>query len=393
MSDEIKYTEVTICLPEFFEDGFPFREDEGSMGAPNQTFAEIRGSDARKHVDIVNFTKGQFAYEAKINQPDAYRAIVDATAFMCGSTRRPHSDSVKLDKLASTLRTYVVNPVREQVEADMQGVEGLLEELREICKETGLQTNLFYRKTEEGFRVYSGGDREGIVFDRVLKKRDKGELECDVGEAAQYLEQEDGHTPFVSGETLQEALYRAVVLYREGKELEMKYLLQKDGVDHATDALDELYDSMDDLVDDVRSNGKHIRQGYFPIIATGVELVQRWSDETVDFIPKEARLRDKGGNYFLTLKGNGGVARNELEIGISQEQFDQFWDLTEGQRVDKTRLSVPYCDRELEIDVYNDRDLVVAEVEAPTLYDLSKVTAIGKDVTEDRAYKNRNLAK
>ena len=47
----------------------------------------------------------------------------------------------------------------------------------------------------------------------------------------------------------------------------------------------------------------------------------------------------------------------------------------------------------IEIDVYTDRDLIVAEVEVGKVEELKEILAIGRDISDDPGYKNRNLAK
>ena len=55
----------------------------------------------------------------------------------------------------------------------------------------------------------------------------------------------------------------------------------------------------------------------------------------VDFNPSEARLRNKSGKLYFTLKGSGGLSRKELEIEINQSIFDKYWLKTKGKRVKK----------------------------------------------------------
>ncbi len=176
-----------------------------------------------------------------------------------------------------------------------------------------------------------------------------------------------------------------------GTEIERKYLIREGSVNYATDALLQIYHSIEAVMSDVLVNGKQIQQGYLSL-DSGSELSDKL-DMNVDFDPTEARIRDKGGKMFFTLKGKGGLSRNELEVEIDRTVFDEYWSKTEGKRVQKYRLAVPFEDHTLEIDVYTDRLLVVAEIEVPTLEEAQRLSAIGKDVTEDKAYKNRNLAK
>jgi CYTH domain-containing protein len=193
-----------------------------------------------------------------------------------------------------------------------------------------------------------------------------------------------------------------------GKEVEVKYLIMEGGKEHIekgffilyppTDATrEEVYRNDSDMIltkallADVFANGKKIKQGYMPV-ENGMEIAAL-IDLEVDFKPSEARLRDKGGKTFLTLKGEGGLTRNEVETEIHKDLFADLWHLTEGRRVEKVRLEKPYGAYKAEIDVYTDRDLIVAEIEVPSEEEAGKLTPIGLDVTEDKRFKNKNLAK
>jgi CYTH domain-containing protein len=175
------------------------------------------------------------------------------------------------------------------------------------------------------------------------------------------------------------------------KEIEKKYLIREDGTDHTTGALLSMYASVDELKHSVMTEGKTIRQGYIPL-ESGQELCKELGI-FLDFLPTEARLRDKGGKKYFTLKGKGGLERNEAESDISDRLFNAYWPKTEGNRVEKVRLKRPCQGHSVEIDVYTDRDLVVAEIEVPSLEEASRLEALGKDVTEDKSYKNKNLAR
>lgn len=176
-----------------------------------------------------------------------------------------------------------------------------------------------------------------------------------------------------------------------GEEIERKYVIREKALDYAKGALFQLYESVDSLINDVFEHGKHIRQGYLPE-NIGIELAARLQ-MSVDFDPKEARLRDKDGKFYFTLKGEGGLSRPELETEITPKLFDKYWLRTGGRRVEKVRLRTPYQGYVVEMDVYTDRDLIVAEVEVPIFADAEGLAPLGKDVTKDSKYKNKNLAR
>ena len=66
---------------------------------------------------------------------------------------------------------------------------------------------------------------------------------------------------------------------------------------------------------------KPILQGYLTLATDSVEI----------------RLRQKGDDYSLTIKSDGGLTREEREVAIEAAQFQSLWPATEGRRVEKTR--------------------------------------------------------
>jgi len=139
------------------------------------------------------------------------------------------------------------------------------------------------------------------------------------------------------------------------------------------------------------NRGTKIRQGYLP-----VDMVQKIAcilNLPEGFKPGELRVRDKGGKYFLTVKGIGGIERDEYEKQIDKKLFETLWPKTEGKRIEKVRLTFDYGGYEVELDFFTDRKLILGEVEVKSLKEAKKVHLPGKDVTEDQTYKNKNLAK
>jgi CYTH domain-containing protein len=111
----------------------------------------------------------------------------------------------------------------------------------------------------------------------------------------------------------------------------------------------------------------------------------------------QVRLRKSDERYLLTYKRGTGNVREEREVELTAEQFDDLWPATEGKRLVKTRYEIPFGDRVVEIDVYHDRHegLVVAEVEFETeeaAKDFQPPDWLGDDVTGDPRYSNQLLA-
>lgn len=126
---------------------------------------------------------------------------------------------------------------------------------------------------------------------------------------------------------------------------------------------------------------KEIMQGYLAIAPDGTEI----------------RLRKKGKKYYQTVKTGGGKTRGEFETEITEDQFNTFWQATEGKRVEKTRYEIPHGNNVIELDVYDKNlgGLLSAEVEFKTEAESNKFVApewFGSEVTEDSRYKNQNLA-
>lgn len=175
------------------------------------------------------------------------------------------------------------------------------------------------------------------------------------------------------------------------EEMEIKYLIAEKNEDHSTPHLKSLYPSVESLVEDAVKEGEFIRQGYVPL-EKGREIAAGMGME-YDFIPKEARLRQKGDRHYYALKGEGGLSRNESELEITQEVFKRCWPLTAGKQVSKIRFERFYQGFMAEIDVYTDRELIVAEIELLSRDAAKKIKPLGKDITEDMSYKNSNLAR
>ncbi|MCI0495163.1 CYTH domain-containing protein [candidate division KSB1 bacterium] len=124
-----------------------------------------------------------------------------------------------------------------------------------------------------------------------------------------------------------------------------------------------------------------ILQGYLAITSDGTEV----------------RLRKKGSRYFQTVKSGSGLLRGEVEIELSQGQFEKLWLMTEGKRIEKIRYEIAYSGTTIELDVFSGmlQGLVVAEVEFVSIKQANLFIPpswFGIEVTEDERYKNRNLA-
>ena len=126
-------------------------------------------------------------------------------------------------------------------------------------------------------------------------------------------------------------------------------------------------------------SGERIRQGY---LLSG---------------DSELRIRERAGKCTMTVKRGSGLARQEQECSIPQEQFDMLWPLTAGQRIDKVRYAVPRASLIYEIDIFKGdlAPLKVLEIEFNDIEESQAFRApdyVEREVTEDKAYKNAALA-
>lgn len=163
-------------------------------------------------------------------------------------------------------------------------------------------------------------------------------------------------------------------------EIERKFLIDLDAID--PDVL-EISDAMD------------LEQYYLSIEDNGSETRVR----------KTEPMLDSGvTKYEKTVKTDGLLSRGEVNSLITGDEFEAY--IAEGyvgQKIHKHRVTIPYGDVVIELDIYKDglEGLVVAEVEFHASDDDATLSAanafvapdwFGREVTTDKRYKNKNLA-
>jgi adenylate cyclase len=126
---------------------------------------------------------------------------------------------------------------------------------------------------------------------------------------------------------------------------------------------------------------QEILQGYLAVDADGTEV----------------RVRRIGERHVQTVKTGAGLKRGEIEIDITPSQFDSLWPATEKRRLEKVRFELKHGRHVIELDLYRGTlaGLKVAEVEFDSEQEsiaFTPPTWFGPEITEDSAYKNRNLA-
>src|SRR4030095_14629614 len=114
----------------------------------------------------------------------------------------------------------------------------------------------------------------------------------------------------------------------------------------------------------------------------------------------ELRLRRMGQDSFLTVKGEGTLAREEWETPVPSWVFDQLWPATEGAQLEKTRHEIYSEGYRLELDLYRGalEGLVILECEFADAgqaagFRLPDWAEDAQEVTSDPTYKNKNLAR
>jgi CYTH domain-containing protein len=134
--------------------------------------------------------------------------------------------------------------------------------------------------------------------------------------------------------------------------------------------------------------------------APSVRIEQGWlAGETIR--ERLRRVSDASGErFYRTIKLGTGLTRTEYEESISREMFEPLWPLTAGCRVEKRRYKVREGELVWEIDVFEGRDLVTAEVELPSADAAQLLTLpdwlaqrVVRELTGDPAYANLNLAR
>lgn len=127
-----------------------------------------------------------------------------------------------------------------------------------------------------------------------------------------------------------------------------------------------------------------IEQGYVP----GEHLHERVRKKTTA----------TGTVHLRTIKLGSGISRIEVEETCTVKVFDKLWSLTNGRRVRKHRYAIPEADLTWEIDVFVDRELVLAEVELPSPDRVPEIPAwlapyVVREVTDEPEFLNLSLAK
>jgi len=111
---------------------------------------------------------------------------------------------------------------------------------------------------------------------------------------------------------------------------------------------------------------------------------------------KSVRVRKIWDEYKVTRKKWHGLVREEIEVAVSKEEFDQLRFQVENHFLEKTRYEIPYNGIAIELDVYkNLQGLKTAEVEFGSKRDAKKFIVperFGEEVTRMREATNGYIA-
>jgi len=99
---------------------------------------------------------------------------------------------------------------------------------------------------------------------------------------------------------------------------------------------------------------------------------------------------DGTGKFYLTFKSRGLMERLESEKEISKEEFDSL-KKTALKYISKIRHVYALNGFKIELDIFDGRDLIIAEVESPEA-EKFQPPCDWEEVTGDPAYQNVNLA-
>ena len=131
------------------------------------------------------------------------------------------------------------------------------------------------------------------------------------------------------------------------------------------------------------------------------EIEQYYLDFGSEELP-EKRIRKATQNgdseYFYTEKSSGDLCREEEEYEISEYSYKRLKELAISPTVEKTRYYLSIDGFLIETDVYGGalKGLIVAEIEFPSTEASESFTPpswFGEEITYDKKYKNKNLAK
>ncbi|MEC0092980.1 CYTH domain-containing protein [Paenibacillus macquariensis] len=100
--------------------------------------------------------------------------------------------------------------------------------------------------------------------------------------------------------------------------------------------------------------------------------------------------------FTHTFKKGNGLSREEIEYSISEEIYDQIVQAFDAIPLTKNRITAVWEDTVIEIDYYDQVELIVVEVEFDSLEEANAFVAphwFGKDISAEKHYSNKKVWK
>ncbi len=195
--------EVTMSLPEAFaQEPVPLEEfDDSKLGEYNDR------DPAFNKAEMMAMNTNGFGYDVEFNLTQRQEQLLDIIAAdyayeITGGSPGAY-ERVKAQGLAR-IKALKLKYMSEKVLESHADITDLVDEIRVNVRDKGLEPFFFYKKEGEEFKVYSRCDMKGVAFERVIGRQD----------APEYLKQDGNTLPYVVGETLKEAVERAVEVYK-----------------------------------------------------------------------------------------------------------------------------------------------------------------------------------
>jgi len=129
---------------------------------------------------------------------------------------------------------------------------------------------------------------------------------------------------------------------------------------------------------------------------------EQWIEQTYLAIHGDQELRVRKivdptsgeAEYTHTFKKGHGIAREEVEYAISEGLYEQMIATHQAVPLMKKRTTAAWGDRRIEIDEYNQIELLVLEVEFASVAEAESFVPpawFGKDISSDKQYSNKKV--
>lgn len=138
-------------------------------------------------------------------------------------------------------------------------------------------------------------------------------------------------------------------------------------------------------------------------VPTGLDILKMYMIEQRYLVAgvEKVRIRKttdtQSSTYELTVKDGNGMAKEENNLSISMNTYQELAKLSKFKPLEKVRYKVDYLGTTVEIDrFFHDASLIIAEVEFKTeqmANDFIPPDWFGQEITRKSLYNNHNLWK